>query len=67
MMLLLAVSDVVWQAMIGAVVTVALAWIQWKTKAAVEKAAASGVRIPAPSGQSGRAGEGRCNGLSLRV
>ncbi len=36
---LLAVSDVVWQAAIGAIVTIVLAWMQQRTKDAVQKAA----------------------------
>jgi hypothetical protein len=34
--MLLAVSDVVWQALIGAIVTIVLAWMQQRTKKAVE-------------------------------
>jgi len=36
-MLIAAVSDVVWQAIIGAVVTIVLAWMQFRTKQAVEQ------------------------------
>lgn len=35
--MLIAVSDVVWQAAIGAVVTIVLAWMAQRTKDAVEK------------------------------